>query len=734
MNFNEPPSIKANEFMTRHHLLTISAAFTCFAINAVAQTPIAQTPVEKSATDVQAIPQLVISATRVAQEGFNLPMAIDRIDASVIGEAKPMVNLSESLNRVPGIVVQNRQNYSQDLQISSRGFGARSTFGVRGVRLIADGIPATMPDGQGQAATFNLSSAERIEVLRGPFASLYGNSSGGLVQIFTADGPAVPTLLSNFYAGSYGTRKLGLQLGAQAGDLNYVVDLSRFETDGYRAHSAAKRDQLNAKFSMPLNLPWGGGKLTLIANGLDQPDTQDPLGLTRAQVAADPRQVDVSAITFNTRKSIRQSQVGAVYDFGDVSNATGAVQAKLYGGARTVQQFLGQEGNTPLSAGGVVDLDRSYGGVGVRWTRRIAIANQPLTFSVGVDADKLDERRRGFINTNGAQGGLKRDEDDRVSNTDFFAQAEWQIAEPLSISGGARHSRVKFDSRDYYIVGTNPNDSGKVDYSKTTPVLGVLYKIAPRWNVYANYGEGFETPTFAELAYRPNGATGLNLGLQPASSKHVEFGVKANITSNARFNAAVFRIDTKNEIVTNGNNGGRSDFRNASKTQRDGVELSFESVLPLSANASIETYAAYTWLNARFTSAYSAGTPPVVVPSGNILPGVAKQVFYGEAVWRYKPLGFHAGVEYRASSKVYVNEANSDAAAGFNVVNVRAGFQQQLTGSGQSGWRLSEFVRVDNLTDRNYIGSVIVAEARGRFFEPAVRRNYLIGLSAAYSF
>jgi iron complex outermembrane recepter protein len=707
--------------MTSRIYYSIGVLVQPFALMASAQTP---------AADVQPIPQLVISATRVAQDGFNLPMAIDRIDASVIGEAKPMVNLSESLNRVPGIVVQNRQNYSQDLQISSRGFGARSTFGVRGVRLIADGIPATMPDGQGQAATFNLSSAERIEVLRGPFASLYGNSSGGVVQIFTADGPAVPTLLSNFYAGSYGTRKLGVQLGAQAGDLNYVVDLSRFETDGYRAHSAAKRDQLNAKFSMP----FVGGKLTLIANGLDQPDTQDPLGLTRAQAQADPRQIDISAITFNTRKSIRQSQVGAVYDFGDAANASGAVQAKLYGGARTVQQFLGQEGNAPLSAGGVVDLDRSYGGVGVRWTRRVAMANQPLTFSVGVDADKLDERRRGFINTNGAQGGLKRDEDDRVSNTDFFAQAEWQAAESLSISGGARHSRVKFDSRDYYIVGTNPNDSGNVSYSKTTPVLGVLYKVAPRWNVYANYGEGFETPTFAELAYRPNGATGLNLSLQPASSKHAEFGVKANISNSAKFNAALFRIDTKNEIVTNGNNGGRSDFRNASKTQRDGVELSFESVLRMNANASIETYAAYTWLNARFTSAYSAGTPPVVVPSGNVLPGVARQVFYGEAIWRYKPLGFHAGVEYRATSKIYVNEANSDAAAGFNVTNLRAGFQQQFAGDGQRGWRLSEFVRLDNVTDRNYIGSVIVAEARGRYFEPAVRRNYLLGLSAAYSF
>ncbi|MBL0121720.1 MAG: TonB-dependent receptor [Betaproteobacteria bacterium] len=706
--------------MTRRSCSNACALLLYVALPAAAQAPVA---------DEQIIPQLVISATRVTQDGFNLPMAIDRIDADVISEGKPQVNLSEALNRVPGIVVQNRQNYAQDLQMSSRGFGARSTFGVRGVRLIADGIPATMPDGQGQAATFSLSSAERIEVLRGPFASLYGNSSGGVVQIFTADGPTVPTITNSFYAGSYGTQKYGLQFGGQLDSVNYLVDISRFDTDGYRAHSAATRDQLNAKFKLPL----GNGKLTLVVNALSQPDTQDPLGLTRAQVQADPRQVDTSAITFNTRKSIRQNQLGAVYDLGDASDTAGALQARLYGGGRTVKQFLGQDGNTPLGAGGVVDLDRTYGGVGLRWSRRFSLnaaANRALTFSAGFDGDRLDERRRGFVNNAGTQGAIKRDEDDRVANTDFYTQAEWQLSDKLSLSGGARHSRVKFDSRDAYIVGVNADDSGKVSYSRTTPLLGVLAKLAPRWNLYANYGEGFETPTFAELAYRPNGATGLNFALQPATSRHAEFGVKGVLGGSTRINASLFRIDTRNEIVTNGSSGGRSDFRNASQTQRDGFELSFESVLPLG----LETYAAYTWLDARFKDTYSAGTPLVVVLAGNMLPGVAQSVLYGELVWRHQPSGFHAAIEYRASGKVYVNEANSGAAAGFGVANMRAGFKQQLSGGVLGNWRISEFVRIDNVTDHRYIGSVIVAEARGRFFEPAPGRNVLVGINAAYSF
>ena len=694
------------------------------AFSAAGQSPPTPTP-----TTEQTIPQLVISATRVAQDGFNLPMAIDRIDAAVISEAKAQVNLSEVLNRVPGIVAQNRQNYAQDLQISSRGFGARSTFGVRGVRLIADGIPATMPDGQGQAATFNLSSAERIEVLRGPFASLYGNSSGGVVQIFTADGPAVPTISSTFLAGSYGTRKTGLQLGGQADALNYLVDISRFDTGGYRLHSAATRDQLNAKFSAPVY----AGKLTLVANALNQPDTQDPLGLTRAQMLADPRQVDASALTFNTRKNIRQNQLGAIYDLGESANAAGAVQVKIYGGGRTVKQYLGQDGNTPLGAGGVVDLDRNYAGVGLRWTWRLpspGAADRALTLSAGFDGDRLDERRRGFINSAGIHGALKRDEDDRVANTDFYAQLEWPLAVAWHISAGVRQSHVKFDSKDYFIVGVNPDDSGKVAYSRTTPALGVLFKLAPRLNLYANVGAGFETPTFAELAYRPNGATGLNFALQPATSRHTEFGVKSVIGGSAKFNAALFHIDTRNEIVTNSSSGGRSDFRNASNTRRDGLEMSFESVLPFG----FETYAAYTRLNARFKSAYSAGTPPVLVSSGNWLPGVARSVLVAELLWRHQSSGFHAAIEYRASSKVYVNEANVDTAAGFGVANLRAGFRQQFTVGAGSTWRFTEFVRVDNVTDRRYVGSVIVAEARGRYFEPAPGRNVLVGFNATYLF
>src|SRR5437016_355897 len=290
---------------------------------------------------------VVITATRQPQPSLDIPASVDRIYADELRDGRPQVNLSESLGRVPGIAVQNRQNYAQDLQIQSRGFGARSTFGVRGVRLIADGIPATMPDGQGQAATFALGTAERIEVLRGPFSALYGNSSGGVIVLDTMDGPDTPMAEVDVLGGSYGTRRGELKFGGQYGAVNAIGDLSRFQTDGYREHSVATREQFNGKLKY--------GNLTVAANSLRQPGTQDPLGLTRAQLEQDPRQATPQAIQFNTKKSISQDQIGGTLrqQVGD-----GRVEAMLYVGQRGVQQFLAipvATQNAPTHSGGIVD-------------------------------------------------------------------------------------------------------------------------------------------------------------------------------------------------------------------------------------------------------------------------------------------------------------------------------------------------------------------------------------------
>jgi iron complex outermembrane receptor protein len=672
------------------------------------------------------LPPVVTSATRVEDESFDLPVAIDRVDRDVIREGKPQVNLSESLNRVPGVVVQNRQNYAQDLQISSRGFGSRATFGVRGLRLIADGIPATMPDGQGQAATFSLGSADRIEVMRGPFSSLYGNAAGGVIQILTADGPPQPTLSGGVFFGDYDTWKFATQLGGTFGQINTIADLSRFQTDGYRDHSWARRDHGNAKIKYDLG---GRGVVTVVANVLDQPETQDPLGLDRNQVTMDRRQAGTNALDFNTRKSVAQSQVGLTY--GLPVGGADRFEARVYGGDRQVTQHLGiplfVQTGTPTHSGGVVDLDRGYGGVGVRWTHATKLAGGPLTASVGFDGDRMAERRQGFLNELGVTGALRRNEDNTVSNTDFYAQAEWGFAPRWNLLAGLRHSRVKFESEDYYVVAGNPNDSGSIDFSKTTPVGGLSFKLNPDVVLFGNIGKGFETPTFTELAYRPDGTSGLNFALRPATSLHREVGIKSRLGEAMRLNASVFRIDVTDEIVVATNAGGRSTFKNATETQRDGFELAWEGRF----RHGLEAALAYTWLDARFTQPFVAGVVggTVTIPAGNRLPGVPPRTLYGEVVWRHAPSGFHAGVDARHNGQVFVNDGNTEFAGAYTVWGLRAGFEQR-----GRAWRVAEFVRVDNVTDKEYIGSVIVSEANGRYYEPAPTRNYMVGVQASLQF
>jgi iron complex outermembrane receptor protein len=664
------------------------------------------------------LPDVVVSATRSERESADVPVAIDTVRERVIREDQPQVNLSETLNRVPGISVLNRQNYAQDVQISLRGFGARSTFGVRGIRLIADGIPATSPDGQAQASSFALSSVERIEVMRGPFSSLYGNAAGGVVQLFTADGPREPTLSGSVVAGSYGTYKLDSQFGEQYRDLNYRLDVSRFHTGGFREHSAASRDITNGKFKLPV----ASGLLTLVVNTLDQPEAQDPLGLTRAQVAQNPRQVASTALTFNTRKSVRQNQAGLVYEF--ETDARNQFQARVYSGDRQVTQYLAIPLATQAAAthsGGVVDLDRGYGGAGLRWTHAVIEGDRPLTLTGGVDYDRQAENRKGFLNMNGIAGNLKRDERDVVSSTDAYAQLEWRMSERWSSAAGLRHSRVRFDSQDYFTA--NGDDSGAVSFVKTNPVAGVVYRLSSAWNVYANIGRGFETPTFAELAYRPNNQLGLNFALQPSTSLHKEIGLKGRLTSATRLNLALFHINTTNEIVVNSATGGRTDYKNAPGTRRDGVEFSIDSKLP----AGFEAYASYTRLNAEFTQRFTSSG--AVVPAGSKLAGVPQNSLFGELVWRHAASGFHAGAEVRAAGRVFVDDLNSESASPYTVANLRAGFEQR-----GKAWRITEFVRVDNVIDRQYVGSVIVADTNRRFYEPSPGRNYLVGVSGSFRF
>ena len=670
---------------------------------------------------------VVVSATRVGHTVFDMPAAIDVVDAARVGDAQARVNASEALAAVPGLVAQNRQNYAQDLQISSRGFGARSAFGVRGVRLIADGIPASMPDGQGQAATFNLDVADRIEVLRGPFSAIYGNQSGGVIQMFTRDGEGDPAIETTLTAGSYGSRKADLNARGKQGGVGYVLDASRFDTDGYRAHSAATRDQAFAKLTLA---PIDGASLTIVAGALRQHDTQDALGVTWATYQRDRRAGEIDAgdpqnpkrtlaERYNTRKSIDHQQIGASWEqrFGE-----DRLRVSAYGGNRAVIQYqaFSKAFQAPAShSGGVVDFDREFHGADLNWLHVARLAGGKLSTTVGLEYGRSSDARQGFENFVGTRFGVKgaprRDEDDRVTSVEPYAQTEWE-AGAWMLSAGLRRSSVKVDVDDHF--PGNGDDGGGLEFSHTTPVLGALYKLTPALNVYASAARGFETPTLNELFY--SAAGGFNFRLRAARSTHLETGIKARLDDGTRLNAALFQVRTSDELVVDASGGGRTSYRNAGRTLRQGLELSLDSAW----RHGFSTRLALTTLRAVYDEGFGN------VREGSRLPGVPNANAYGELAWKDAAGRFGAALEAVASGRIYAEDANADQPApGYGALNARVNAGQQW-----GRWRFKQFVRVNNLLDKRYVGSLIVGDTNKRYYEAAPGRNWLLGAGAQYQF
>lgn len=653
---------------------------------------------------------VVVTGTRIEQNSFDLPMSINSISGDAIRDAQQQVNLSEVAVRIPGIVVNNRNQAAQELSITSRGFGSRSQFGIRGVRIYSDGIPLTMPDGQGTTGTFNLDTADRIEVLRGPFSALYGNSSGGVIQIFTKNGGPDNEISSSAFYGSYGTHRESLTYSGKKDQLDYVLNASQFETDGYRVNSAYKRDVLHTKVGLQLS---SDTKITLVANYFDQPNARDPGGLTIAELNADPRKARTNAIERNLHKDTTNTQAGLTLDH-KVSD-TDAVKVAGYYGTRKNLQFLFDN-----TASG---YDRDFGGVSANWTHNGQLAGRPLNFTVGTNYDSMEDDRYRYTGTSVGvivnSSTLNRSEINKAYNFDQYVQAEWKFHDQWDLHAGVRHSRVTFDNTDKIAHAYDQKKS----YDKTSPVLGLVFKVNPTFNLYANAGQGFETPTFVEQSYNNDTTpTGNNSTLQPSTSENFEIGAKAFLTDSTLLNLAVFKVKTKNEIVVDSSNA-VTVYKNAGDTERSGLELSIDSNL----GNNIKAYMSYSYLNAEFKDAFTTGANSVL--AGNKIPGTYKDRLYTELSWKHAVSGFNTAVEGIYSSKTFANDTNLVSLGNYGMFNWRGGFTQNV-----NNWKINEYVRVENITNKSYVSNARVNDSASRFFEPGLPRNWAVGVNASYSF
>ena len=687
---------------------------------------------------------VVVTATKSTMNSFDLPVSIDVVNQSDIQDAQLKMTLSESLIRVPGITAQNRSQFSQDPQISTRGFGSRSAFGVRGLRIYVDGIPFSMPDGIGQPGNIDLGAVKAIEVMRGPFSSLYGNSSGGVIQLLTEDAPKSPEVSTELLNGSYGTNRQNVRVGGTEGNVEYLVNYSNFETDGYRKNSDAKKEQFTAKLKFNFT---DSTKLTVLANWMDM-DAQDPLGLKRTATSSTsggvtylepsafdtPKAVPTVALLSNTRVSRKNEQVG--FNLEHELNENNLLNFIGYVGKRENLQYLSISRTS--NSGRASAIDRDFWGSEIRWTNKGLMLNRPYQITAGYSYGKMEDDRSDVAATAGVMldasslTNVNRDEKNIAKNSDKYVQAQWAVHEQFDLHAGVRKTRVNISVEDKLVNLTKDftqtfnakyrDSSGNLSYEKTTPVVGATWKVNPALNVYANYGKGFETPNLIEIAYDASIGTGPNLSLKPSESDNYELGVKAFANDSTRVNAAIFRTNTDKEIVVS-QSGTYAVYNNAGKTKRQGLELSVDSQLP----NNFGLYGAYTYLDAKFDSDFTSGGN--TVKSGNYIPGTYKNQLYGEVSWKAPSVGFYTALEGRYNSKVYVDDRNTDTAPSYTIFNLRAGFQQNV-----SNWRFSEFVRLENLTDKDYIGSVRVNDSNSRFYEPAMGRAWMLGVNASYRF
>ena len=727
---------------------------------------------------------VVITATRTEQSSFDLPVSIDVVEAENIHDGQLEMTLSESLIRVPGITAQNRTNQSQDPQISTRGFGARSAFGVRGVRILVDGIPLTMPDGIGQPGNVDLETIKSIEVMRGPFSSLYGSSSGGIIQLITADAPKTPEFGFNFLAGSYGTHKESTHASGTFNGVQYLINANHFKTDGYRDHSSAWKNQQTAQLKFNIS---DSTKVNILANAF-QSKAEDPLGLagwdgldgysgsTFGRCASgcttnkyfnaltNPTAAPDVAILANTRVSRSNTQVGTNIEHPlDENNALNFIGSV---GHRTNDQFLAiavlknsagstvsNESKYPylipgsygdLSRGRESKFSRDFWNTEFNWANKGEVFSKPYTVTSGIAYGSLKDNRSD-INASGGLAladsmtatktvgngtsavdtiytinNINRHENDSAHNFDQFLQAQLGLSKEIDMHAGLRHTKVSinFDG----LPDAVSTITGSSSFSKTTPVIGAVWKANESTNIYANYGRGFETPTTIEMAYSSSTSpTGPNNSLKASTSDNYEVGIKSYPLNNTKMNLALFKTKTSNEIIIS-SNATYTVYGNSAKTSRQGIEFSADSKL----SNNIGLYAAYTYIDAQFDTQYTSGIGGSVNP-GNRIPGTYKQQLYGELSWKYPALNFKTAIEGKANSKVFVNDINSAYAPGYTIFNIRSGFEQKI-----SNWMFSEYLRVENILDKSYIGSVRVNDNNNRNFEAASDRNWLIGISASY--
>ena len=658
-------------------------------------------------SDETTLDEIVVRATRMEKRIDEIPAAISVVTKKDIQLGRQQLGLDESLAAVPGVFIQSPYNFSRDLRIAIRGFGARSAFGIRGIKIIVDGIPESLPDGQGQSDAIDLGSTEQIEVIRGPSSSLYGNASGGVINITSERGPAIPFVETRLSVGAFDFNQFQLKAGGVTGRLNYLVNLSKMEFDGYRAHSQVENTLLNARFTYAFD---DESELGIVLNATDQPVAKDPGGIDLAQAQADPTSARQRNVDFDASEVLDQQRFGLTYrkSFGEHHEI------------RLRNHYVWRDfaNKLPFGGGGATQFERFYVGAGGTYAYHGELWGRPNSLIVGMDLDHQDDDRQRYDNNMGVLGPLIADQNELVTNFGLFLQNEMAVSDDLALTLGLRYDEIEYEVEDKFL--SDGDDSATRTLDEVSPMIGVVYSPFDSANFYATISTAFEAPTTTELA-NPSGTGGFNADIDPQLATNYEVGIRGTFAGRNRYELSLFTIDVEDELIPF-EVGGRDIYENAGESSRKGVELSFTSE-PVD---DLRLTFAYTYSDFKFdTFVDDNGNDH----SGNAIPGIPENLFRAEVAYTHSS-GFYGVIDARYVGEFYANNANSVATDSYTVVNLRTGLADWRLGS----WMLSPFVGVNNLTDESYSAEIRINAFGGRYYEPAPERHFYGGLTIRYNF
>ncbi|HMA22007.1 MAG TPA: TonB-dependent receptor, partial [Gemmatimonadaceae bacterium] len=651
-----------------------------------------------------------------------IPFSIHRVDRHQISRARPTWGLDEALVTVPGVFVANRYNFSQDQRISIRGFGARSAFAVRGIKILVDGIPQTLPDGQGQLTNLELGEVDRIEVLRGSASSLFGNASGGVISIWTRT-PAIESVQgeARFVGGSFGGHsgrtwnKWQSSTAMRVGGGTAQIVVSRLDYEGERDHSAADQRVLNARLRVPVADGWS---LTLITDVGDNPRADNPGSLTLAELHANRDTVPALNINRNAGKNVTQIQSGATLH-----------RSMTNGGEATVTIFgLTRDLRNPITTT-YIDLDRVAYGARTSVTYPLTLGSLAHRLTAGFDFQRQRDDRENFRYLDTPGDSATRDTVRSLNQLEYvnefgpFVQSALELSPRTTIMAGLRYDWVKFAVRDRLIAGTNPDDSGERLMRALSGSLGIAVNPFRNLTVYGNVASSFETPTTTELANSPSGAGGFNTGLKPQHAWNFALGARASLDRRFTYSVALFKAEVRDALVPYEIATPRFFYRNAGSTRHHGLEVGGD--LSLSPGLSLSaawTYSDYRFREYSFTDA--AGTH---VLNGRPLAGIPDNWLH--LTIRAQPAalaGVWAELQPTYSSGYLVSDISNTRTSPWWSTNVRVGWD------GRAGsMRLAPFIGINNAFNHQYVSSVVINATRGRYYEPAPGRNAYLGISLA---